>query len=101
MSAQYSEAPVFTKVVLDTAEDGRARFREECITLTEGEAPGAPIIIDAQRGSATSHEPRRLPKRLPLHAESAMAVCPQWEHGDRTPGWNQAYLWTWRSLFLG
>ena len=31
-----TDTPVFTKVVLYTADDGRARFREEAVPLTEG-----------------------------------------------------------------
>jgi hypothetical protein len=31
-----SDTPIFTKVILETGPDGRARFRDEPIALTEG-----------------------------------------------------------------
>ncbi|MFO1268676.1 MAG: hypothetical protein U1F67_19070 [Rubrivivax sp.] len=47
---------MFTKVVLFTDRDGRARFREEAVPLTEGKPQARLSALMASGGSA-AHEP--------------------------------------------
>ena len=49
--------PTFTKVVLYTDVDGRARFREEAVALTEGSARARLSGVMASAGVQLRHSP--------------------------------------------
>ena len=62
----------FTRTVLYTADDGRARFREEPIALTEGKPQAMLSPLMASDGYQLRHSP------VGFRSEFHCTVTPQW-----------------------
>jgi hypothetical protein len=64
--------PVFTRVVLFTDTDGRARFREEAVALTEGKPQARLSPLQASGGYQLRHSP------VGFRSEFHCTENPQW-----------------------
>ena len=62
----------FAKVVLYTAEDGRARFREEALALSEGKPQARLSPLGATSGYQLRHSP------VGFRSQFHCTVTPQW-----------------------
>lgn len=67
-----SDTPTFVKVILETGPDGRARWREESIALTEGK-PQARLSPLMPSGGAQLRE-----SPVGFRSEFHVTVDPQW-----------------------
>lgn len=62
----------FKKVVLETGPDGRARFRDEAVPLTEGTAQAMLSVLMPSGGSQLRHSP------VGFRSQFHCTVTPQW-----------------------
>jgi hypothetical protein len=69
---QDDDTPRFTKVILETGPDGRARFREEAIALTEGKPAARLSALMPSGGLQLRHSP------VGFRSEFHCTGDPQW-----------------------
>lgn len=67
-----ADTPTFTKVILYTADDGRARFREEPIALTEGKPQARLSALMPSAGCQLRMSP------VGFRSEFHVTETPQW-----------------------
>lgn len=65
-------APQFTQVILETGPDGRARFREQAIALTEGTPQSALSPLRATAGLQLRESP------VGFRSQFHVTTTPQW-----------------------
>lgn len=69
---QDDDIPRFTKVILETGPDGRARFRDEAIALTEGKPAARLSALMPSGGLQLRHSP------VGFRSEFHCTGDPQW-----------------------